>query len=88
MGCKWTSKQVGRFTIVGKCEQIGFAINKLIETKKKEIKNIDKKLPKYTDFIKGTSPTTTQAATGNLSNLPSAKWKNTVADEWDQLVYI
>ena len=86
-GCKWTSKQVGRFT-VKKCEQIGFAINKLIENKKKEIKNIDKKLPKYTDFIKGTLPTTIQAATGSLSDLPSAKWKNTVTNEWGQLVYI
>jgi len=80
-GCKWTRKQVGRFT-VSKCDQI--------ELKKKKIdviKKIGKRLPKYRDFIKGTSPRAS-ATKGKLEDLPSAKWKKQteeVAKEWDDL---
>ena len=81
-GCKWTRKQVGRFT-VSKCDQI--------ELKKKKIdviKKIGKRLPKYRDFIKGTSPRASATIKGKLEDLPSAKWKKQteeIAKEWDDL---
>ena len=81
-GCKWTRKQVGRFT-VSKCDQIDIK-----KSKKSEIKKIDKRLPKYRKFIKGTLPRASANVKGQLSDLPSAKFKKkteAIAKEWDDL---
>jgi len=89
-GCKWTRKQVGRFT-VSKCDQFTVSKCDQIELKKKKIdviKKIGKRLPKYRDFIKGTSPRASATIKGKLEDLPSAKWKKQteeVAKEWDDL---